>query len=374
MSRLSYARERAPLLVAWATQAALLAAVWLLSPSLRADRVNLLYALLLIVVSATAGFLVDYLRFAARRRALERLPAPPVPSRGGASAPSHRDGILALIDARDQAHAKALSNRERAAHEDVEFFGAWIHELKTPLSVLRLLTGDAQNAPEVERQLDRLQGNLDRAMYYLRSSSLERDMVLRPVVLLRLARERASGFEETCKNRGITLTVGGEAREVTTDPKWLGFVVDQVLQNAVRYTPDGGTVSLRIGGAARRPEIVVEDSGMGIPEEDLPRVFDRGFTGAKGREFGESTGMGLYLARKLVDRLGHDIGIRSIEGRGTVVTIAFPRWGTTSLATAAGDKTVRFEPTGVRPIDGPRPAASLRLHRRLKWHYSNSNA
>ena len=335
MRRLSYLRERSPLLVAWVVQVSLLAAVWMLAPGLRADRTNLLYALLLLAVAAGGGFLVDYLRFAARRRALERLAAPPVSLRNARSEVAVRDPVLGLVEERDQAHAHALAERERAAREDVEFFGAWIHELKTPVSVLRLLSSDAPTSRDMERQLDRLQSNLDRAMFYLRSSSLERDMVLRPVALRRLAADRAAGFEEACARRGIALIVDGEEREVTTDPKWLGFVVDQVLQNAVRYTPDGGSISLRVVGPARRPELIAEDSGVGIPAEDLPRVFDRGFTGARGREYGESTGMGLYLARKLLDRLGHDIGIRSTEGHGSVVTIAFPRWGD-QLARDAG--------------------------------------
>lgn len=327
MRRLSYARERAPLLIAWAGQAALLAAVWMLAPGLRADRIDLLYALLLIALSGAGGFLVDYLRFAARRRALERLPSPPVALRDAVSAAAERDALLAMIDARDQAHARALAERERAAREDVEFFGAWVHELKTPLSVLRLLTPEASSVPEIDRQLGRLEQNLDRAMYYLRSSSLERDMVLRPVALLELANDRATAFEHACTRRGIELTVTGESREVTSDPKWLAFAIDQVLQNAVRYTPDGGTVTLRVRGPSRAPELVVRDSGIGIPEEDLPRVFDRGFTGARGREFAESTGMGLYLARKLLRRLGHAVSIRSVEGLGTSITFTFPRWG-----------------------------------------------
>lgn len=327
MRRLSYPRERAPVLVAWAVQVALLGAIWMLSPGLRADRIDLLYALLLVATAGGGGFLVDYLRFVARRRAVERLPSPPVALRDAVSPASERDAVLALIDARDQANARSLAERDRASREDIEFFGAWIHELKTPVSVLRLLTADASNASDIGRQLDRLQQNLDRAMYYLRSSSLERDMVLRPVALLELARDRATAFEQVCASRDIELTVDGESREVTSDPKWLAFAIDQVLQNAVRYTREAGAITLSVGGPLRRPELVVEDSGIGIPKEDLPRVFDRGFTGARGREFGESTGMGLYLARKLLHRLGHEVSVRSVEGRGTSVTFAFPRWG-----------------------------------------------
>ena len=124
MRRLSYLRERSPLLVAWVVQVSLLAAVWMLAPGLRADRTNLLYALLLLAVAAGGGFLVDYLRFAARRRALERLAAPPVSLRNARSEVAVRDPLHGLVEERDQAHARALAERERAAREDDELFDA----------------------------------------------------------------------------------------------------------------------------------------------------------------------------------------------------------------------------------------------------------
>jgi signal transduction histidine kinase len=132
-------------------------------------------------------------------------------------------------------------------------------------------------------------------------------------------------------DKRISVSVTGSFSEVSSDRKWLGFVIDQVLQNAHRYTPASGEISIVGEISDQGPVVRIHDSGIGIPAEDLPRVFERSFTGERGREFGSSTGMGLYLARKMTRRLGHSIDVDSPSDHwsppcGTVVTLRFPRW------------------------------------------------
>lgn len=180
----SYGRERAALLVATGVQMVVLALIWLLAPGLRGARTDLLYALLVIASTAGIGFTIDYFAYRARRLEVERLLA------------SERDAVA------------GLAAREAASREDVDFFGAWIHELKTPVSVLRLALPGA-GPPELKRQIDRLEQNIDRAMYYLRGSSLEHDLVIRPVNLRRLADERVAAFGPAAAAARLQLIVCG---------------------------------------------------------------------------------------------------------------------------------------------------------------------
>ncbi|MFW5689059.1 MAG: sensor histidine kinase [Spirochaetota bacterium] len=336
MRRPSWFRERAPVVVAWLAQLVVLVAIWLLSPALRGAWIDLGYALLLIAVAGAAGLAVDFARFRIRWRRLASLPEPPVSvDRSGAGrerGAEESDAVIGFVRARDEAHGSILELREEELEENVEFFGAWVHELKTPVSVLRLTTADSEHAGALRRQLDRIETNLDRAMFFLRGSSLSRDLFVRTVDLAALAAERVASYREALTANELSVSTGAGAAgappvEVTSDPKWLAFVVDQLLQNAIRYTPPGGTISVTVTTApGDAPSLTVADTGPGIPESELPRVFDRGFTGTRGREHGGSTGMGLYLARKLAVRLGHEITVSAPATGGTRVTVVFPRW------------------------------------------------
>ena len=340
--RFSWLRERRPLIIIWLVQMAILFSVRLLAPGLREHEIDLFYAVILVGAAGFIGFSIDALRFRARVARLERLPDPValgmsvVAAPGGAAGMASADrmttgdAFLDYVTARDRAYAAVLSKRDRELKENIEFYGAWIHELKTPISVLRLLAADAGNSSRLIAQIDRVQRYVDRAMFYLRSSSLSADMMLRPVDLCDVAEERLAVFDAPIRARELTVELTGVRHEATTDRKWLGFILDQLLQNAIRYTPSGGKITVVGAGEAHNPTLTIGDNGVGIPPEDLPRVFERGFTGTRGREFENTTGIGLYLVGKLIDRLGHEIAIESgIEGagRGTRVTILFPRWG-----------------------------------------------
>ena len=336
MSSLRRAAARAelgPILLAWVVINALLLGTWSLSLDLSQHLADLLYSLLLVNVVMGALAALVGARTLRRAAALHSLPAPPVALEEHAEHSLPDDWFLRFVVARGQRHAEIAKAQELAVKEDIEFFGAWIHELKTPISVLRLVAekGDHAEAAEIARQLDRLEQHASRAMYHLRSSSFSHDMVIAPISLEALLQERLRAMARGFIEKRIGVTFEGEFDEVSSDRKWLNFVFDQVLQNSQRYTEQGG--SLAIVGAVESvgPRVEIHDSGVGVPAEDLPRVFDRSFTGSRGREFGSSTGMGLYLARKMVLRLGHRISIDSPSNRwdpprGTVVRLHFPNW------------------------------------------------
>ena len=156
---------------------------------------------------------------------------------------------------------------------------------------------------------------------YLRLGSSSTDYVLRNCDLDKLLRQSIRKYARLFILKKIALDFQETGRTVLTDEKWLSFVVEQLLSNAVKYTPEGGLVRVYGDGET----LVIADSGIGIRPEDLPRVFEKGFTGFNGREDKKSTGIGLCLCRQVLDRLNHDISIASRPGQGTLVRLDLSR-------------------------------------------------
>jgi hypothetical protein len=156
---------------------------------------------------------------------------------------------------------------------------------------------------------------------YLRLGSESTDYVFRDCGLDALLRQSVRKYARLFILKKISLDFQETGKTVLTDEKWLCFVIEQLLSNAVKYTPEGGRVRIYGDGDT----LVIADSGIGIRPEDLPRVFEKGFTGFNGREDKKSTGIGLYLCRQVLDRLGHDISIASRPGQGTLVRLDLSR-------------------------------------------------
>ena len=153
------------------------------------------------------------------------------------------------------------------------------------------------------------------ALGYVRSESLSADLVLRRCALDDIIRQAVRKYAQIFIAEKISLSFEGTGVQVVTDEKWLLFVLEQLLSNALKYTKQG---SISIYMAASEPKtLVIEDTGIGIRAEDVPRVFERGYTGYNGREYTRSTGIGLYLCRRILTKLGHTIAVESEVGRGT---------------------------------------------------------
>ncbi len=255
--------------------------------------------------------------------------------------PSTREGRFvrdALARAcKSMADEVAAQRAEQRAYRD--YVEAWVHEVKTPIAAARLV---AQNHPSpetraMEREVQRIQGFAEQALYYARSTSLDRDFTLREVVLADVVRDAVRRNARALIDARVTPELGDLGQTVRCDPRWTAFVIGQLLVNAAAYrapAPDGGELppaTVRIwarqvgtGLDARETVLSVADDGIGIPAQDLDRVFDRGFTGVNGRSRARSTGMGLYLVRTLCEKMGLSVSLTSEVGAGTCVRIAFP--------------------------------------------------
>lgn len=243
----------------------------------------------------------------------------------------------AFLDALRQA-SKSMADQVaamRAEQRDYrDYVETWVHEVKTPIAAGRLVAannpGPATDAMDAE--LGRIEGYVEQALYYARSTTLDRDFQVREVELSDVVRAALRRNARTLIDARVTPELGELGLTVSADPKWVEFMLGQLMGNAAKYRREGAEAGhLRLWAERRQTGmdawetlLFVEDDGVGIPPEDLGRVFDRGFTGSNGRRYARSTGMGLYLVRELAGKMGLAVGIDSEQGRWTRVTLAFP--------------------------------------------------
>jgi len=222
--------------------------------------------------------------------------------------------------------------RERSIQEkqeQIDFMNRFVHLMKTPISALHLIIQDREDSDgseEMRVEINRMEYQLNMILTLSRMSSFRQDFHIQPVQLNPLVYEVVNELKSHFIHRQIYPLVEVHSdSSVLSDRKWLKFVLTQLLTNAIRYS-DGENKSICVftGQQGRQITLSVKDEGVGISPQDLPRVFDLYFTGMNGRKFGESTGIGLYLVRKICDKLDHEVSIESSLGVGTEVKIRFP--------------------------------------------------
>lgn len=200
----------------------------------------------------------------------------------------------------------------------------WVHQIKTPIAASRLLLQEEElNPGEIQNELFKIEQYVEMVLGYLRTQDLSSDLCLEEVNLDEIIKDQIHKFARIFVGKKLSLDYEGVEETVLTDKKWLGFVIGQILSNALKYTKKG-KISIYMS-KARSHTLVIEDTGIGIRQEDLPRVFEKGFTGYNGREEGRSTGIGLYLSGKIMKKLDHGIRIESELGKGTRVFLELGR-------------------------------------------------
>ena len=283
------------------------------------------YAVGLCLALGLVLFAVGYSRFLRRHRELQQLlrqtneKALPLPPARGLL----EEDYQALLRAVCQDRARLAAENENRLRELTDYCSLWAHQIKTPIAAMDLLLqeDDSPRRGELETELLKIRQYVEMVLSYLRLDSDSTDYVLREYPLDDILRQAVRKFAKMFILKKITLDFQETGKTVLTDEKWLLFVVEQVLSNALKYTPAGGTIRIYGDGAT----VVIADSGIGIREEDQARVFEKGFTGYNGRADKKSTGIGLYLCRQVMDRLNHDISLTSRPGQGTLVRLDLGR-------------------------------------------------
>ena len=197
-----------------------------------------------------------------------------------------------------------------------EYVELWIHEVKLPVSSLTLMVHNSkteQNKKLLE-QLSRLDNYLEQILYYVRSENAEKDYLITQVNLAKVISNTALKNKDVLLENGIDFIVSDANIEVLTDSKWLEFILNQIIDNSIKYSKNKNAfIKIVAKEEHDRVDLAIYDNGIGIKEEDLPRVFDKTYTGSNGRAGKNSTGMGLYIVKKLCEKLGHQVTIKSKE-------------------------------------------------------------
>ncbi len=200
----------------------------------------------------------------------------------------------------------------------VEYFTLWTHQIKTPIAAMRLLLQSEQTVQtsELEMELFKIEQYVQFVLQYLRLENMSNDLVFKKYEVDTIIKQAIRKNTKMFIRKKIILNYTDVYCTVLTDEKWLLFVIDQILSNALKYTKKG-SISIFM----KNKRLIIEDTGIGIRAEDLPRVFDKGFTGYNGRALKQSTGIGLYLCKQILTKLSHGIAIESEVGKGTKVII-----------------------------------------------------
>lgn len=229
-------------------------------------------------------------------------------------------------------HVRKYSRENKEYKEYIEL---WIHEVKLPIAAAKLmLENHRDQVPEgLEGELERIEGYTEQALFYARSNDVEKDYFIREICLSHIVNEALAANRRELIAKRCEVRLHDLEKKVYSDGKWLQFILNQILSNCIKYAlpagAEGELPPLFLEIYAREKEestvLSISDHGIGIPAEEIDRVFEKGFTGSNGRKQKKSTGIGLYLCRKLCGRLGHSISIESKKGEGCTVQITFPK-------------------------------------------------
>ena len=329
-----------------------------------ARKQDVVYAAVLDAILLLITVFVGFLRYSIKVKALSNALKRPVEEQSQLFEPTDDVEQLYTRLLENQSIARSESESSAAVRQSCmrDYYSMWVHQIKTPISAMKLLleaereelgllmcdeeqsqcriadmnggnigaalkqqaalTELSDNVASFEDELFRIEEYVSMALQYQRVSSTENDFVLEKVSVDGVIRDTIKKYAKIMIRRHIGIDYSGTGQEVYTDGKWLAFMLEQILSNAIKYTPHG-VVTIETAEEKDRFFITIKDTGIGIKAEDLPRVFEKGYTGYNGHADKKATGIGLYLCRQMADKLGHTIRMESEIGKGTKVWIGF---------------------------------------------------
>ena len=217
---------------------------------------------------------------------------------------------------------KLTQENQQKNTDMVDYYSMWVHQIKTPIAAMNfLLDNEEIDRKILQQELFKIERYVEMVLTYIRLDSTSSDYVITKINLDEVVKDSVKKYATIFINKKIKLNYVSHETMVISDKKWLSFAFEQILGNSVKYSSAGGEITIE----TYENKLVIEDNGMGIKEEDLPRIFEKGFTGFNGRYEKKSSGLGLYLCKKTLDKLGHHIEISSKVGEGTRIEITFPK-------------------------------------------------
>ena len=290
---------------------------------------NMTYALELAVILGACYLIWDYIRYREKYRELQQLlPAEERTDDLPQTSSAIEQAYQQIITAQEAEKKKLITQLDEKQQNMADYYSMWTHQIKVPLAAMDLLLQNAdenvQTAKQLREEVFKTGQYVDMALHYARMDSISADLSFSKLDVGELVKGALKKYWLLFSGAGVNLHLEECHAEVITDGKWFSFVIEQVLSNALKYTKKGSISIYGVDEEGGRVTegcsyLVIEDTGIGIEESDLPRIFERGFTGYNGRLGNKSTGIGLYLCRQIMDRLGLSIRVESKRNEGTKV-------------------------------------------------------
>lgn len=228
----------------------------------------------------------------------------------------------------EKSMAEHVNEYKFANEEYKEYIELWIHEIKTPIAVSKMIVENnpSEVTKNINEEIEKVEYFVEQALFYARSNNVEKDYIIKPVNLQKIINPVILKNKRSFISKKIKLNIHDVDKEVYSDSKWMIFILNQIIINSIKYSKKD-KAEIEIFSEEYKDNIIlyIKDNGIGIESDNLPRVFEKGFTGENGRKINKSTGIGLYLCKKLCDKLGQNIEINSVINIETVVKIYFPK-------------------------------------------------
>lgn len=281
-----------------------------------------IYSAMLCIALLFVAALLDYARYYKIHQQLTMLLSSPLLDAYSLPLPStqmQKDYTL-LLEQTLRKEAEFTAQAENMHRMQVEYYSLWTHQIKVPISAMHLLlqSSPGMKGGQLNAELFKIEQYVDMALSYVRLEGTETDYVIKTYPLDHIIRQAVRKFAPLFIQKKLAVDYQETSVHVLTDEKWLVFALEQVLSNAVKYSRRG---CITIWVEAQSKTLYIKDQGIGITPRDIPRIFEHGYTGYNGREDKRATGLGLYLCKKILTKLGHTIVISSVLDEGTLVEI-----------------------------------------------------
>lgn len=228
-----------------------------------------------------------------------------------------------IVKKLEEAYKKSVIDRNRERKESKDYYAAWVHQIKTPIAAMGMLLQceDTEAYRELSSELFKIEQYVEMVLAYQRLESESSDFVFKTYDLDSIIRQAIRKYAPQFVRKRLKISYEETDVQVLTDEKWLLLILEQILSNAIKYTQEG-VVTIKV---TEEKQLVISDTGIGIAAEDLPRIFEKGFTGYNGRMEKKSTGLGLYLCKSAAKKLHHEVSVSSVVGEGTTFCIDLQR-------------------------------------------------
>lgn len=230
-----------------------------------------------------------------------------------------------LMDEMRKEHIREMNAVQEKQKEHYDFIVSWFHEIKTPIAVLHLIQQTDIDANSLREEIEKIENYVEQALYYAKLDSFNQDYSIGSCDMIGIVKDTVRDHSKTFISKKVRILLPSESMSVQSDSKWLKFIVNQLLTNSLKYTDNSGEILIGTNETPQEKQLIIRDNGIGITPQELPRIFNRGFTGETGRTYSKSTGMGLYLAQQLSNKLGHYITCTSEVSSYTEFIIHFPK-------------------------------------------------